>query len=301
MLTPEQVNNAAELQAILDNNLTIKADLNTIITGLRRKQISGSHQCAKATIEVVRSILSRYNFKSTEQLIRIVRGLGQELTAAAQSEFTIGNLIRRVLFIIREEHVSQIKETSSNSNNNNNNTNSSSSNTGSCDASVASNIKGRSNSVTSATGSMTSQDEDESVGRKLKNLSINTNTTTATADGSKNSVAVDNTLMNGIASTNLSSMWRSFNSSSSLENYDMNRFLPGLKSAVISAITELNSEIDNMTPICQRAQEYIHSGECILAYGYSKIVEQFLRAAGAKRNFQLIVAEVNNQYIDILF
>jgi hypothetical protein len=43
--------------------------------------------------------------------------------------------------------------------------------------------------------------------------------------------------------------------------------------------------------ICQRAQEHIHADECILTYGYSKIVEQFLKAAGAKRKFQLIIAE----------
>jgi translation initiation factor 2B subunit (eIF-2B alpha/beta/delta family) len=40
--------------------------------------------------------------------------------------------------------------------------------------------------------------------------------------------------------------------------------------------------------ICQRAQEHIHAGECILTYGYSKIVEQFLKAAGAKRKFQVL-------------
>jgi translation initiation factor 2B subunit (eIF-2B alpha/beta/delta family) len=46
-------------------------------------------------------------------------------------------------------------------------------------------------------------------------------------------------------------------------------------------------QIDNVAVICQRAQEHIHTGECILTYGYSKIVEQFLKAAGAKRKFQV--------------
>jgi hypothetical protein len=30
--------------------------------------------------------------------------MGRELAAAAQTELTIGNLVRRVLFLIREEH-----------------------------------------------------------------------------------------------------------------------------------------------------------------------------------------------------
>jgi hypothetical protein len=37
------------------------------------------------------------------------RAVGRELVAAAQSELTIGNLVRRVLFLIREEYVSQVK------------------------------------------------------------------------------------------------------------------------------------------------------------------------------------------------
>jgi hypothetical protein len=50
------------------------------------------------------------------------------------------------------------------------------------------------------------------------------------------------------------------------------------------------AQIDNVAVICQRAQEHIHAGECILTYGYSKIVEQFLKAAGAKRKFQVLLA-----------
>ena len=55
----------------------------------------------------------------------------------------------------------------------------------------------------------------------------------------------------------------------------------------------LLQQIDNVAVICQRAQEHIHTGELILTYGYSRIVEQFLKAAGAKRKFQLVVAESN--------
>lgn len=49
----------------------------------------------------------------------------------------------------------------------------------------------------------------------------------------------------------------------------------------------LSRQIDNVAVVCQRAQEHIHAGECILTYGYSRIVEQFLKAAGAKRKFQV--------------
>ena len=60
---------------------------------------------------------------------------------------------------------------------------------------------------------------------------------------------------------------------------------------MIGSINELYNEIDNTTVICQRAQDYIHADECILTYGYSRIIEQFFKAAGIKRKFQLIIAE----------
>ena len=76
---------------------------------------------------------------------------------------------------------------------------------------------------------------------------------------------------------------------SSFDNFK--RHFPGLKSSVIGSINELYNEIDNTTVICQRAQDYIHADECILTYGYSRIIEQFFKAAGIKRKFQLIIAE----------
>lgn len=36
--------------------------------------------------------------------MRVVKLLGRELSYAAPSELTIGNLVRRVLYVIREEH-----------------------------------------------------------------------------------------------------------------------------------------------------------------------------------------------------
>ena len=49
-------------------------------------------------------MLARYNFNSTEHMMRTVKAVGRELMSAAPAELTIGNLVRRVLFCIREEH-----------------------------------------------------------------------------------------------------------------------------------------------------------------------------------------------------
>lgn len=42
-------------------------------------------------------------------MMKAVKAAGRELSAAAQTELTIGNLVRRVLFLIREEHAAFTK------------------------------------------------------------------------------------------------------------------------------------------------------------------------------------------------
>lgn len=68
---------------------------------------------------------------------------------------------------------------------------------------------------------------------------------------------------------------------------DYSRMFPDLRASVIKEINEINNEIDNYAAICQRALDYIHVDECILTYGYSRVVELFLKTVGAKRRFQV--------------
>lgn len=250
-----------ELKQVVNSIPAIQGDLQAIITGLRRKNLAGAHQCAKATIEMIRTLISRYNFSSTEQMLRVVRNLGKELIQAAESEFTIGNLVRRVLFIIREEHLNQANEEA----------------LPTAPPKVIpskrrqSGARHRSDSMTSVTSfnSTEANEAADGVSSQLQDLSF------AAADAEPPSPR--------------DFMLASSSSNSTGTNFSLH-FL-GLKAAVLGAISELSMEIDNVTPICQRAQDYIHAGECIFTFGYSKIVEQFLLAAGTKRRFNLIIAE----------
>lgn len=261
-----------ELDNVLNNNPAIKSDFDTIITGLRRRLLLGPHQCAKATIEIIRSLVSKCNFKSTELMMRLVRALGKELTMAAESEFTIGNLVRRVLFIIREEHVNEVKEALQRAPKTTPKRRSSKVSDTS--------MKPRSDSVTSG-GSVGSSDSivTDSVAAQIQGIDL-----APPSSSSSSSFEVDPAQRDSLL-THLTPG----GAQSPLD--DFTRYLPGLKAAVLGAINELATEIDNVTPICKRAEDYIHADECIFTYGYSKMVEQFLRAAGAKRRFQLIIAE----------
>lgn len=69
--------------------------------------------------------------------------------------------------------------------------------------------------------------------------------------------------------------------------HDSHRFqgsFVDMKQAIMASIIELNDEMENLYgPICEQAQEHIHNNECVLVYGYSPIIELFLKAAARKR------------------
>ncbi len=81
--------------------------------------------------------------------------------------------------------------------------------------------------------------------------------------------------------------FRSYDTHCNFTTSNHRRHFPRLKAAVLEAINDLSNEMDNTAAVCQRAKDYVHMDECILTYGYSRIVELFLKAAGAKRRFQV--------------
>jgi hypothetical protein len=52
---------------------TVSSQLKLVVVGLRRRQLSGSHPCAKASIEILRSLLGTCKFNSTYQMIIAVK------------------------------------------------------------------------------------------------------------------------------------------------------------------------------------------------------------------------------------
>ena len=65
-----------------------------------------------------------------------------------------------------------------------------------------------------------------------------------------------------------------------------------LKLRVIEAVNEMIDELDGVPQqIAEQALEHIHTDEVILTLGYSRATSLFLRAAGKKRDFQVVVAE----------
>ncbi|KAH9698461.1 translation initiation factor eif-2b subunit beta [Citrus sinensis] len=75
----------------------------------RQCKIEGSQATARQTAELLRSVISQQRVPYTNQagaLIDAVKAVGEQLIAANPVELAVGNIVRRVLHIIREEDLS---------------------------------------------------------------------------------------------------------------------------------------------------------------------------------------------------
>ncbi|KDO33903.1 hypothetical protein SPRG_01783 [Saprolegnia parasitica CBS 223.65] len=91
----------------------IQDQLNLLLVGLKRRQITGSYETSRKTTELLRAVLGAVRFTHARQLMEHIRILGRVLIKAIPQELAIGNVIRRVLFIVREEYLNGMKALSS--------------------------------------------------------------------------------------------------------------------------------------------------------------------------------------------
>ncbi|XP_008246064.2 PREDICTED: translation initiation factor eIF-2B subunit beta-like, partial [Prunus mume] len=83
--------------------------VNDFLIKLKKRNIEGSQATAKLTAELLRSVISSQRVPYTNQagaLIDAVKAVGEQLIAANPIELAVGNIVRRVLHIIREEDLS---------------------------------------------------------------------------------------------------------------------------------------------------------------------------------------------------
>jgi translation initiation factor eIF-2B subunit beta len=70
---------------------------------LKRRQIRNSRPCAIATINLLRQVVHSHRWTDVSKLIQRIKQVGQRLYAAQPRELVVGNIVRRVLGLIREE------------------------------------------------------------------------------------------------------------------------------------------------------------------------------------------------------
>lgn len=82
-----------------DINVTVAS----FIDRLKRRQIYGSYQVSLETLQLLKRFVSAARWSDINDLITQLRALGNRLARAQPTEFTCGNIIRRVLALIRDE------------------------------------------------------------------------------------------------------------------------------------------------------------------------------------------------------
>ncbi|KAL9257216.1 Translation initiation factor eIF2B subunit beta-like protein [Drosera capensis] len=234
--------------------------VNDFVNKLKKRKIEGSLATAKMTAELLRSVISHQRVPYTNQaeaLMDAIRAVGVQLIAANPIELAVGNIVRRVLHIIREEELSL---------------------------------------ATASIGGLNlaalSDDEADDETGDHPVLSA-----AAVAAASRSTLRAPSlqTLLDGVPEATATHHASSSggDSDGKSKSADKNSRSRKLKHDVIEAVNELIQDIATChEQIAEQAVEHIHQNEVILTFGRSRTVMEFLCAAKEKkRSFRVFVAE----------
>ncbi|XP_073123844.1 uncharacterized protein [Henckelia pumila] len=238
--------------------------VNEFVVKLKKRKVEGSKACAKLTAELLRSFISQQRLPQRNEsgaLIEAVKSVGEELIAANPVELAVGNVVRRVLHIIREENLSL---------------------------------------TTAAVGGLSlsaESDDEDDVHDDYPALSA---TMVAAAARSALRPPSLQTLLEDVPNTIAVPYTPSSggDSEGKSKSADKNSVTRKLKHNVIEAVNELIQEISTChEQIAEQAVEHIHQNEVIMTLGSSRTVTEFLCAAKEKkRSFRVFVAEGAPRY-----
>ncbi|KAH8671095.1 hypothetical protein BX600DRAFT_458306 [Xylariales sp. PMI_506] len=104
-MAPPRGGYAPTMEKFLDGlkSKPVEASIESLISLLKRRQIRGSESCALATAHILLQVVARDRWADVDQLLERVQTVGRRLVAASPRELTIGNIVRRILGLIRDE------------------------------------------------------------------------------------------------------------------------------------------------------------------------------------------------------
>eukprot|EP00160_Parvularia_atlantis_P005495 Unigene14735_Nuclearia_a/m.44308 Unigene14735_Nuclearia_a/g.44308 ORF Unigene14735_Nuclearia_a/g.44308 Unigene14735_Nuclearia_a/m.44308 type:complete len:368 (+) Unigene14735_Nuclearia_a:3-1106(+) len=85
----------------------VAADVDALVVKLKRRQVVGAYATAVQTLQLLLQAITQTRVAAVETLLDVVRGIGRTLVEAAPLELSIGNSVRRVLKVVREEASSE--------------------------------------------------------------------------------------------------------------------------------------------------------------------------------------------------
>lgn len=83
--------------------------INIFISDLKKGRVKGSYDVAHQTLSLLRRVIAQTRWASAAELMMRIRHEGLRMMDAQPSESAVGNMVRRVIKIIREEFAALIK------------------------------------------------------------------------------------------------------------------------------------------------------------------------------------------------
>ncbi|CAG8496262.1 5452_t:CDS:10, partial [Ambispora gerdemannii] len=80
----------------------LNIQIESLVTRLRRRQVVGSFSVSLETALLLRQVVSNTRWREVEYLIKLVKDVGNKLVLAQPRELAVGNIVRRVLRLIRD-------------------------------------------------------------------------------------------------------------------------------------------------------------------------------------------------------
>jgi len=94
---------AVDEESLAGLSPAVQQEIGRFIAKLRRRQISSSQDVARKTLEIMRLTVATAASKDISSLIELIKAAGRAIVASSPHELTVGNMVRRVLQIVREE------------------------------------------------------------------------------------------------------------------------------------------------------------------------------------------------------
>ncbi|KAI1778237.1 nagb/rpia/CoA transferase-like protein [Hypoxylon cercidicola] len=254
-MAPPKGGYAPDLDKFLDTlkGRPVDASIDFLISLLKRRQIQGSESCAIATARVLLQVVAKDKWTDVDQLIGRIQLVGRRLVAAQPHELVIGNIVKRVLGLIRDE-ASEDRNDISN------------------------------DSPSGGIPSLPPAIETAPIEKSTRPLSL-------VALGSFARTQSMFTLLSDPDFTPSPGSTPQLGSGSSTpQRYPQSTNVQALKSEVIDGIEEIVDEIKQVDEQTQNyADIHIHPGDYVMVHQPSRTVQRFLARAASKRKFTVFL------------
>ncbi|KAI1104708.1 nagb/rpia/CoA transferase-like protein [Jackrogersella minutella] len=255
-MAPPKGGYAPDLDKFLDTlkRRPVDASVEFLISLLKRRQIRGSEPCAIATAHVLLQVVARDKWSDVDQLIGRVQLIGRRLVAAQPHELVIGNIVKRVLGLIRDEAEEDRNENGS-------------------------------DSITDSTPSLPPAITAPPFDNRIRPLSL------IALGGFARTQSMFNLLSDPDFIPSPTSTPRLGGSGASTPlRHGQSTNVHALRSEVIDGIEEIMDEIRQVDEQIQAyAEIVIHPGDYVLVHQPSRTVQKFLTRAASKRKYTLFL------------